>query len=327
MLLPFVGQAGQARLASSHALIVGVGALGCASADQLVRAGVGRVTLIDRDVVELTNLQRQTLYGESDAKERCPKAIAAARRLSSVNSEVTIAPVVADLAARNATALLRGIDVLIDGTDNFETRLLINDIAVRESIPYCYAGVVGVTAMWAAFTPGGACLRCIVPEVPAPGSMPTCDTAGVLGAAVQIAASGQCVDALHILLGGADSTRKILTEHDCWTGTRREVSLVADPACPCCAHRRFEFLDGKGSDTAVLCGQNAVQISPESTMPVDLPALARRLGALGAVSLTPYMLRAGVDGHELTIFTDGRAIVKGTIRPDVARTIYARLMG
>lgn len=327
MLLPVVGDKGQAVLARANAVIVGVGALGCASADQLVRAGVGRVTLIDRDVVELTNLQRQTLYTELDARERRPKAVAAAERLASINAEITITPVIADLTSRNATSLLRGASVLVDGTDNFETRLLINDVSVRDAIPYAYAGVVGVTAMWGAFTPGGACLRCVVPEVPAPGSLPTCDTAGVLGAAVQTAASGQCVEVLRILLGQIDPNLRVLTEQDCWRGTRREVRLVADPACVCCGQRRFEFLEGKGSDTAVLCGQNAVQVSPESPASIDLPAMAKKLGALGVVTLSPHMLRASVDGHELTIFADGRAIVKGTTRPEAARALYARLMG
>lgn len=342
-ILPGVGAAGQARLASSHAAVVGLGALGCAIADHLARAGVGMLTLIDRDLVERTNLQRQCLYSEADAAEGLPKAEAARRRLSVVNSEVALRAHIADCTARNADALLtaeggRRPDVLLDGTDNFETRYLLNDIAVRDGVPLVYGGVVATRGMQMTIRPGvGPCLRCLFEEPPAPGSQPTCETAGVLGPVVAIVAACQAADGLRCLLGQGDRIAPTLLEFDIWAGQRRRVDVggARREDCPCCGQRRFEFLaGGGGSEVVGLCGQHAVQVSPAGGT-VDLGALAARLGAVGPVDARPFMVRFAVPGEEgedggglsLTVFRDGRAIVSGTSRPERARSLYARFVG
>ena len=335
VLLPGVGPEGQRRLASAHAAVVGVGALGCASADLLARAGVGRITLIDRDVVEVTNLQRQTLFSEDDAARGVPKAEAGAARLRAVNSTIDVTAVVADVTGTNAARVLGlgGPDapgVLLDGTDNFETRYLINDLSVRHAVPYAYAGAIGSTAMAATFVPGaGPCLRCVVESPPAPGSTPTCDTAGVLGAAVAFAAARQAADAVAVLMGRADLVDGMMLDADLWGGRLRRVPIAGhrNPACPCCVLRRFEFLDRGGTGDAALCGQDAVQVTPSVEATIDLDALAARLRAVGPVSRTRFMVRFAVEQYEISVFPDARAIVRGTTRPEVARSIYARYVG
>jgi molybdopterin-synthase adenylyltransferase len=341
MLLPGVGAEGQRRLAASHAVIVGVGALGCASADLLVRAGVGRVTLMDRDVVEMTNLQRQTLFDEGDVG--VPKAEAAARRLARVNSQAEIVPMVADVSARSVARLLglgeggvgatRG-DVIVDGCDNFETRYLLNDVSVKVDVPYVYGGVVGTRGMQATFLPrAGPCLRCVFPELPPVGSVATCDTAGVLGPAVAIVAAAQAADVLKILLGQSAMLSGELLEFDLWTSNRRSLDLRGMRAddCVCCGLWRFEFLDSSGDGDGVsLCGADSVQIVPRASGSgvIDLDALAARLGAIGRVTRSRFMVRAAVaEGIELSVFADGRAIVRGTSKADVARGMYAKFVG
>jgi len=346
---------GQARLSKAHALIVGCGALGCASADLLGRAGVGTITLVDRDLVEWTNLQRQSLFDEHDAIERAPKADAARRRLAAVNSGVRVHAVVADFTYRNAEAICRGTDpcqeaagpchVLIDGTDNFQTRYLLNDLAVSLGVPYCYAGVVGTRGMQMTVLPNqAACLRCLFPEPPAPGTTETCDTVGVLGPAVQIAAACQAGDAMKVLLGRTDLIAPTLLEFDLWTTHRRRIDLLsftdgtARRECPCCGRRDFAYLEGRAGDDAVaLCGQDAVQVSAGSFASgsgIDLPALAARLRPHGRVEVTRFLTRAALEREhgergpiELTVFADGRAIVKGTTRPETARSIVSRYLG
>ncbi len=348
-LLAGVGTEGQDRLARAHALIVGCGALGCASADLLARAGVGTLTLVDRDLVEPTNLQRQCLFDERDAAERAPKAEAARRRLAAINSEIAVRAAVADFTHRNAAELARGAGVILDGTDNFQTRYLLNDLAVKLGVPYCYAGVVGTRAMQMTVLPGrGACLRCLFPEPPAPGASETCDTAGVLGPAVQIAAAFQAADAMKFLLGREDLVAPALLEFDLWNTERRKIDLssfrdpVARRDCPCCGRRDFAYLDGRlSAGTAALCGQDAVQIAAGSVRPddgrpprTDLDALALRLRPHGSVEVTRFLLRATLEHErgergplELTVFTDGRAIVRGTTRPDLARSVVSRYVG
>jgi len=335
VLLPGVGAEGQRRLSSAHAAVVGVGALGCASADLLARAGVGTITLVDRDVVELTNLQRQTLFTEDDAARGVPKAEAGAARLRQVNSAIDLRTVVADLTGSNAARVLGlggagGPGVLVDGTDNFETRYLINDLSVRHAVPYAYAGAIGSTAMAATFLPGnGPCLRCLVESPPAPGSTATCDTTGVLGAAVAFAAARQAADALAVLMGRTDLIDGALLEADLWGGKLRRMPLAGykNPACPCCVLRRFEFLERGGSGDATLCGQDAVHVTPSGEASIDLDALAARLRAVGTVSRTRFMLRFAVESYEVSVFPDARAIVRGTTRPEIARSIYARYVG
>lgn len=357
-LLPGVGDAGQLRLANSHALIVGVGALGCASSELLARAGVGRITLLDRDIVEITNLQRQSLFDERDAAEGIPKAIAAARRLHRINSQINVTPIVEDFTprvARRRFAAWRA-DVVLDGTDNFETRYLLNDLAVRHGVPYCYGGVVGTRGMTMTVRPSATpCLRCVFNLPPPAGSTPTCDTSGVLGSAVQVVAARQATDALKILLGQGALVKPELHEFDLWTCAHRSIalSLARDTnSCVCCGMGSFEYADAPSDDGAVvLCGQHSVQIparsrvDPASTAvdgltrehdnPVDMDALADRLRAHGPVDQRGYFLRATLN-HErsstpspvvLTVFPDGRAIIRGVTSPTVARTLYARYVG
>lgn len=343
-ILPDVGREGQARLGRAHAAVVGLGALGCAAADHLARAGVGRMTLIDRDMVEWTNLQRQSLYEERDAAERLPKAEAAHRRLAAVNSGIELVSHIADLTPGNAEALLAGgpaPGVIVDGTDNFETRFLLNDVAVKHGVPYVYGGVVGTRGMQMTIRPGAtACLRCVFDEPPPPASQPTCDTAGVLGPAVGIVGACEASDALRVLLGRGATIPPTLLEFDLWEGRRRRLDLSAARRedCVCCGRRLFEFLEGGrgGSDAVALCGRDAVQVSPPpGGGRLDLEALAGRLAAAGAVTLRPFMLRCALAGEmteaggrlELTIFRDGRTIVQGTTRPERARSVYAKYVG
>ncbi|MCA9282417.1 MAG: ThiF family adenylyltransferase [Phycisphaerales bacterium] len=352
MTLPAIAEAGQRRLLASHAMIVGCGALGCVVADQLARAGVGTLTIIDRDVVELSNLQRQTLFDEEDARQGAPKAEAARACLAQINSQVRINAHAADLTPANAEHLaglpsrsdnLPPTALIIDATDNFQTRLLLNDLAVKHAIPFIYAGVAGTRATTMTIMPGsewgGApCLRCIVEDAPAPASLETCDTAGVLAPAVAMIASIQSTEALKILTGNTDSLRTTLLELDPWTSVYHEINLAqakrAD--CPCCARRWFDFLEGGACPaTTNLCGRNAVQITPENQHHLDLDALALRLAPHGIFESSPFALRGiltneqGDSGDQLhlTVFKDGRAIVRGTTRPDRARALCARYLG
>lgn len=349
MRLPGIGEDGQRRLRAAHALIVGCGALGCVTADLLCRAGVGTLTIIDRDVVELSNLQRQTLFDEQDAGEGAPKADAARRRLNAVNSQVQIRPVVADFMHRNAERLLgqaqreSGVGVLIDGTDNFETRYLLNDLSVKHAIPYCYAGAVAAEGMSTTFVPGagGACLRCVFDQMPMPGTFETCDSAGVLGPSVAIVGACQAADAIKLLSGQPDRVNASLLHFDLWRNVRRRVDLSAArrPDCACCGRREFEFLEGRhASRTIRLCGQNAVQIAPpddSKIVDVELGGLAERLRPLSpSVVQNGFLVRAAIPGAlgegqsvELTVFGDGRAVIKGTEDPVAARIIYARFIG
>jgi adenylyltransferase/sulfurtransferase len=306
--------------------------LGSVQADLLARAGVGSLRLIDRDFVEISNLQRQTLYDESDAAEGLPKAVAAARRLARVNSEVRLEPLVGDLSPDNIDEMLEGVDLILDATDNFETRYLINDFAVRGaisrgSIPWIYGAAVASYGLKLAIVPGlTACFRCVYPESPS-GAQPTCETEGVLGPVTSAIASLQCGDALKILACGRDSVAARLTTIDVWTGQIRQTAPPArDPDCPCCFAREFPHLDGKHRAPISLCGRNAVQIH-ERSRPVDLPELAARLGALAPVRVNEFALRAALDPYELTVFPDGRAIIKGTTDTGIARSVYARYVG
>ena len=322
-----LGEEGQRRIQSARVVVVGLGALGSVQADLLARAGVGELRLIDRDFVELSNLQRQTLYQESDAAEALPKAVAAARRLALVNSEVRVEALVSDLSPRNIEEALEGAAVILDGTDNFETRYLINDFAVREGIPWIYGAAVGSYGLKLAIVPGPtACFRCVYPEPPR-GAQPTCETEGVLGPVTAAIAALQAGDALKILACGKESVTARLTTMDVWTGQIRQTAPPArDPDCPCCATREFPHLEGKHRAPISLCGRNAVQIH-ERSRPVDLPELASRLGALGPVRVNEFALRAALEPYELTVFPDGRAIIKGTTDAGVARSVYARYVG
>lgn len=319
------GEEGQARLAASRVAIVGCGALGTVQAEILARAGVGTLRIIDRDIVELSNLQRQFLFSEADAREGTPKAVAAARRLAQINSEVSLDPLVADLSPANASELLENIDLILDATDNFETRYLINDFSVRENKPWIYGAAVASYGLKLAVIPGvTACLKCVYPDPPQ-GAQPTCETAGVLGTVTAAIAALQTADALKILATGGLAAH--LTTLDLWTGEIRQLAPPSrDPHCPCCALRDFVHLDGAKRAPVSLCGRNAVQIH-ERNRPLDLPALARRLGELAPVRSNEFALRVTIDDYDLMIFPDGRAIIKGTTDVGLARSLYARYVG
>ena len=329
-----IGEAGQQRLRAARVLLCGCGALGSALADGLTRAGVGFLRIVDRDFVEISNLQRQVLFDEQDIAEQLPKAIAAARKLAKINSTVTLEPIVADIDNTNIRELFAGVDLVLDGMDNFETRFLINDAALDTSTPWVYGGCIGSHGQTMAIFPGEtACLRCLIDSVPEPGSTETCDTAGIIGPAVNVVASLQVVSALKILAGRRDLVPASLTIVDVWDGTLRQMNtagLRERAACPACVQGQREWLSGaKGSHPTILCGRNAVQISPSEKSAISFPELAAKLAAAGTVTFNAFLLRLNVsDGDfQITVFADGRAIIKGTEDIPTARGLYARYIG
>ena len=327
ILFAGLGEAGQERLLSSHAAIVGCGALGSFQAAALARAGVGRLTIVDRDYVEPSNLQRQWLFEESDAAEALPKAVAAERRLARINSAVQAHAVVADLTPANIADLLGDAQVILDGTDNFETRYLINDFAISRATPWIYGAAVGSYGIAMPVIPGRtACLRCVYPDPPA-GAQPTCETAGVLNSVTAIIAALQSADALKILAGHADAVRPRITTVDVWDGGIRQIEPPPPASdCPACGARDFVYLDGERRAPVSLCGRNAVQIH-ERARPIDLEQLRAVLQPLGEVRANDFALRFVTGPYEMTIFPDGRAIIKGTTDVGLARSLYARYVG
>lgn len=307
--------------------VIGCGATGAAAAGLLARAGVGTLTLIDRDFVEPSNLQRQMLFTEEDAAEALPKAEAARRRLKAINSDVDVRAEVADLVPDNIHALLAPCSLLLDGTDNFETRFLLNDYAVEQGKPWIYAAAIGSYAATMNIIPGrSACLACLFPEPPQ-GTVETCDTAGILNTAVNVSASLQVTEALKLLVGDTDSLRQTLWSMDLWTGEQSAVNTSRPRAsCSVCMGRNFVHLRGTGRPHVTLCGRNSVQIH-EHRRSVDFQELADRLGAHGNVRHNDLMLRFQRDGYVLNVFADGRTVVQGTDDPVRARTLYARYIG
>jgi len=326
ILFAGIGEAGQEALMAAHVAVVGCGALGSFHAAALARAGAGRITIIDRDYVEPSNLQRQWLFEESDAAESLPKAVAAARRISAINRCIEVFPVVADLTASNVEPLLSPAQLILDGTDNFPARYLINDFAVRRAVPWIYGAAVGSYGLTMPVIPGRTpCLRCVYPDPP-DAPQPTCETAGVLNVIVSAIASLQVAAALKILTGHAADLEPRITTMDVWSGSIRQVPAPArDPDCPTCARREFPYLEESHREAAALCGRNAVQVHERGA--VDLTSLEARLAPLGEVRANPFALRFISAPYELTIFPDGRAIVKGTSDPGVARSLYARYVG
>jgi adenylyltransferase/sulfurtransferase len=322
-----IGEEGQAKIRAASVAIVGCGALGSVQAETMARAGVGRLRIIDRDFVEWPNLQRQFLFEEADAADALPKAVAAARRLARVNSEVELEPLVADLIPGNAQELLENIDLILDATDNFETRCLINDAAVQADVPWIYGAAVGSYGIKMTIVPGRtACFQCVYPEAPK-GAQPTCETEGVLAPITATIAALQAGDALRILATGREAVDARITTIDVWSGAIRQIAAPPrDPNCLCCGRREFTHLDGSRRAPISLCGRNAVQIH-ERARPVDLPELAKRLGAVAPVRANEFALRVVLDAYELTVFPDGRAIIKGTTDVGVARSLYARYVG
>jgi adenylyltransferase/sulfurtransferase len=330
LILPGWGRAGQRTLAERTAVVVGCGALGSHIASHLVRAGVGRLVLADRDFVEWHNLPRQALYSEADAGEVVPKAVAAARRLRAINSLVKIEEHVLDVSADTVEQLIAGADVVLDGADNFEVRYLVNEACVKASIPWVYGGVLGTYGLMAAILPGETpCLRCLLGPMPPPGSVPTCETAGVLGTAVAVVAALEATEALKILLGRQEDVLRSLTMVDVWHGDfERAQTQKGSERCPVCDNAEYELLTAeRGSMATVLCGRNAVQVSPRPAKDVDLADLAQRLAGVGQIQVNAYLLRLDVEGLQLTLFPGGRAIVKGTDDPARARALYARYVG
>ena len=322
-----LGAEGQERLGRSTAVIVGCGALGTMQATLLARAGVGTLRLVDRDYVEVSNLQRQVLFTEADAEAGMPKAEAARRHLLAANSGIAIEARISDLDAANAEELLGGADAILDGTDNFETRMLINDFAVREGVPWIYGAAVSGYGIAMPVLPGdSACFRCVYPEPPV-GAQPTCETAGVLGPVTSLIGSIQAMEAIKVLSGRAGSVRRKIFMADLWAGPVREISMPPrDADCQTCGRREFVYLENKRRAPVSLCGRNAVQIH-ERIRPLDLVALAGRLAGLGTVRANEFALRFNDGEHEVTVFPDGRAIIKGTTDPGVARSVYSRYLG
>jgi adenylyltransferase/sulfurtransferase len=327
-----IGEAGQRRLLASHVTLCGCGALGTVLANALVRAGVGHLRLVDRDFIETNNLQRQVLFDEHDVAENLPKAEAAARKLSAINSSVYVEPVVTDIDRTNILELVQDADLILDGTDNFEIRYLINDVAVKLGKPWVYGGCIGSHGQTMTILPGETpCLRCVFEAAPAPGEGGTCETAGVLSPIVNIVASFQAAEAFKILTGRRDRISRDLIYIDVWDNIQRRIKvapLLGKVDCPCCRHRRFDWLEGEqGSHTTSLCGRNAVQVAHRAAAHLNFEELARHLETLGEVSYNRFLLKFTADGHEFTVFPDGRAIIKGTNDVDKARTLYAKYIG
>ncbi len=325
-----IGKEGQEKLLKSRVLLVGCGALGAAHAEMLARAGVGRLRIVDRDFVEFTNLQRQTLYSEEDAADRVPKAIAAKNRIAKINSEIEVEAIIADVNYSNIEALIDGCDLVLDGTDNFQVRYLLNDACVKHGMTWIYGAAVSSYGTTMTIIPGETpCLRCIFAEMPDAGTSPTCDTAGVIMPIIATVSATQVTEALKILVGDIASLHGSLMQFDVWANDRQRIKLgEPDTDCKTCGRREFEFLDADSAEfSSVLCGRDAVQIAPPRPIDLDLEALGDRLKFSVAVTQNAYLLRFTAGDNEMTVFRDGRAIVKGTDDVSVARSLYARFIG
>jgi adenylyltransferase/sulfurtransferase len=321
---------GQVRISRSRAVMVGCGALGAAQASLLVRAGVGTLRIIDRDFVDESNLQRQILFDEEDVCSVLPKAAAAEKKLRLANSLVNVEGLVEDVNASSIDRLLGGFDLIIDATDNFEVRYLINDFSVKNRIPWIYGACVGSHGLMFPILPGeGPCLRCVFENKPPAGAALSCDTAGVIGPIVVIIAGMQVAEALKLLSGAKDRVSRKITSIDIWDNQLQAINLPPmNPDCPCCGRQEFPFLEGLlGADATTLCGRNSVQIRSDKGTRIDLDALARRLSPIGSLEQNRFLLRAVIDGYQLTVFSDGRAIINGTYDIGVAKSLYARYVG
>jgi molybdopterin/thiamine biosynthesis adenylyltransferase len=326
-----IGKEGQERLHAASVLLVGCGALGTVLANNLCRAGIGHLIIADRDYVELNNLQRQILFDEDDVARHVPKAIAAAEKLHHINSEVQVEALVEDINADGIETLVQATDLVLDATDNFETRYLLNDVCVKYQRPWIYSGVIASYGITMNILPGDtACLRCVFPEMPQPGTTPTCDTAGVLNGIVGAMTGIASTEALKILLKSAKISRELVTL-DLWENAFDRIELPRQPDCPACGQHHYEYLDTlTGTNSTSLCGRNAVQVrgtSGKNKIRLDFPRLAERLRLVGEISYNEFLLHGHIDGYELTVFPDARAIIKGTDDEQVARSVYARYIG
>ncbi len=324
-VLPEIGEEGQGRLADARVVIVGLGALGGVTADLLARAGIGRLRLVDRDVVEETNLQRQTLYTEDDIDRT--KVEAAASRLRAVNGSIEIEGVAKDVHAASVADVVRGTDLIVDGTDNLETRHLLNEAALDARVPFVYGGAVGTSGMvFALCPPATACFRCLTPRPPAPGALPTCETAGILNATSAMVGSIQTAEALRLLLGQPPTCELVVV--DGWRREIQRIRIAPREECPACARGQREFLGARRSQVLVsLCGRDTVSLDPVRAGPIDLGVLGQRLEKIGSVRTMPTLLVADVEGHRLTVFPDGRALIRGVSSEAAARTAYAKYVG
>jgi molybdopterin/thiamine biosynthesis adenylyltransferase len=325
-----IGKRGQKLLQDSSVLLVGCGGLGSVSADILVRAGIGTVRIADRDIVELSNLQRQVLFTLADVEARTPKAIAAAEHLRGINPDVTIDPRVVDVNAHSLPALLEAVDLIVDGTDNFETRYLLNDASVHAGIPWIYGGAVAGHGMSLPVIPGQTpCLTCLFEQMPPPGSSHSCDTAGVIAPILHTVASIQCTHAMKVLTRNWKPPAT-LTTVDIWEGVWRSIPLDTAPqeSCITCQKREFPHLAAeRGLQATSLCGREAVQLVPMPARPVDLSRVANKLASLGAVRQSPFLLTATIDAYTFTLFPDGRVVIDGTTDTSEARSLHARYLG
>ncbi|HOG18008.1 MAG: Molybdopterin-synthase adenylyltransferase [Syntrophaceae bacterium PtaU1.Bin231] len=329
ILFPGVGEDGQRKLLRSRAVVIGCGALGSVIANNLARAGIGNLVIADRDFIELNNLQRQILFDEEDIAKGLPKATAAAGKLRKINSSIRIEPIVADVTWANIETLIAGADVVLDGTDNFDTRCLINDACVKHGIPWIYGGVMASYGMSATIVPRQTpCLRCLFPRAPLPGALQTCDTAGVLGSVVNTIASIESMEAMKLLIGRGRRNPGIITV-DLWEDIFDTIPLSKrEGDCPACGRGDYEYLAAReGVHTTSLCGHGAVQVSVRPSGKIDFPVLARRLESAGKVWFNEFLLRFSVDGYELTVFPDARTIIKGTTDEALAKTLYAKFIG
>lgn len=330
---PAIGETGQQRLKGSRVLLVGCGALGSVIAETLVRAGIGFIRIADRDFLEVSNLQRQVLFDENDVAKMLPKAIAAANHLRRINSGVEIEPLIIDIDAGNIEGLCRDVDVILDGSDNFEIRFLINDVAIKHSIPWIYGGCLGADGQTMSILPGETgCLNCLMLDgPPPPGTTPTCDSFGILSPIINVIASIESLEAIKILTGKRDAVSRKLQVFSLWDNQTRAMDLsgLRDQVdCPTCRQNQFKWLNGqRGSQTAVLCGRNAVQLNFTACRTLDFDELEHRLSSIGAVTRNKFMLRFTHGDHTITVFQDARAIVSGTDDPAVARKLYTQFLG
>jgi len=322
-----IGADGQEKISSSRVAVIGLGALGTVISSHLCRAGVGHLRLADRDFVEISNLQRQILFDEQDAIQRLPKAIAGANKLRVINSEVTIEPLIADVTTRNVEEIVNGADVVLDGTDNIETRLLINDACVKSGIPWVYGGALGSVGMTMTIVPHKTpCFRCLIDQAPAPGTMPSCDTEGVLSAITATIASVQSAEALRLLVG-VEPVGGILFI-DVWLRDFSNLDFERREDCPACGVGSYDYLTGSHTSwTTVLCGRNAVQIVPPAEQDISLKDVEQRLARVGRVSFNGFLLSFEVEDREVVLFPTGRAIIRGTTDEAEARSLYARYIG
>ena len=329
VILPNIGEKGQKILLKSKIAIIGCGALGTVVANNLVRAGVGKISIIDRDFVELNNLQRQILFDEDDIG--IPKAVAAAKKLKRVNSDVEIEAMIKDLNHTNDEKIMSGVDLVLDGTDNMQTRFLINDVCVKSKIPWIYTAAVGTYGMMMTIVPGRTpCFRCFLPDVPEPGSLPTCDTAGVLNTIPVIIASIESTEAIKILLKENMTTNaeSDLIFYDVWSNTFEKIAVIRDKRCRCCVEHKFDFLNAAKKEIITsLCGRNAIQITPAKSADISFKSLAERLKRSGEVRFNNFILVFKERDKEISLFKDGRAIIKGTDDEKVARSLYTRFVG